>query len=462
MKRAMTVLLAATIIAALNSFAGAQTVDPGIPVVNTDKMSLNVFGRGQMIGVGENVPDPIRDHNRIYLFMKEARLGVKGNYDDAFKFEAQLAFGGEDANGSNTDLSLLDLVADVPVKALGENTIVKIGQFRVPFGREGLTDRGYMDYGDRSIASMASYQGRDYGLAIMGTKGKWTGTIGTFSGGGRDVPQRYLPERLGIPEVVARFGYNDGVDEDIYHVVAQDLNLRRTTKAAYVSALYTHDTLIGHSTPLLVHTIDKNLLIDTNYNPYINNGGPNGGTGAYAGNSVGSANALQAGDMFMFGTDAAIRHPLGNGQQVGAEIEGSWGGYQNRFGVIHIASARVQGDYQIGQFGIAARYSLLSMDDKAGYLTAAQSPAKGATYTNSGMGQPIHEIDPSLTWHFKGHNMKIVADLPVYLDCPVFLDPALGMYAFPDPTSTDENTVAGANSMRRTITEARMMFQFMF
>ena len=185
-----------------------------LELVKNDKLSVITYGRAQMIGVGEYVPDPYRDHMRVYLFLKQARIGFKGLYEDV-KFDTQFAFGGENANGSNTDLGLLDFVADVPVPKLGENTWFKIGQFRVPYSREGLTDTGYMDFAARSVANLGSFQSRDYGLALMGTKGVWTGTIGTFSSGGRDVPQRYLPERLGLPYLVTRFGYNDGFDEAI-------------------------------------------------------------------------------------------------------------------------------------------------------------------------------------------------------------------------------------------------------
>ena len=453
MKSPQKLMAAAALLAVLAPGAFAQSVDPGIAVGNSDKLSMNVFGRGQMLGVLENVADPVRNNDRVYLFMKESRMGLKGDYDGLFKYDVQMAYGGEDANGSNTDMSLLDFSADVPVAPLGENTILKVGQFRVPFGREGLTDTGYMDFHDRSIASMADYQGRDYGLAIMGTKGNFTGTVGTFSGGGPNVPQRYLPENLGVPEVVARVGYNDGVDQDIYHVVQQDLNLNRTTKAAYLSALFTRDTAIGHSTPLLVHTNGApNLLINPDYNPYINNKGNN---------AVGSANTLPLGDMYQFEADGVIRHPLGNGQSVEGEVEGSWGGYQNTTGIVHIASARAQGDYQIGQYGIALRYALLSMDDKAGYIGTATGASGPTNYHGASMGEPIQEITPSLTWHVKGDNLKIVADLSIYPNCPTFLDPTLGMYAFPDPTATNEDTVAGGTH-RSTVSEARMMFQFMF
>jgi hypothetical protein len=445
MKKYMGMMAVAALLGTLVPAALGQAVDPGVPVGNDSSLSLNIFGRGQLLSVLQNVPDPIRDNNRAYMFLKESRFGVKGAYADAFKYEAQLAFGGEDANGSNTDMSLLDFYADVPLKFLGDDTSFKFGQFRVPYGREGLTDTGYMDFGARSIASMPVYQDRDYGMALQGKSGNWVGTIGTWSGGARNVPQRYLPERLGVPELVARVGYDDGVDQDAYHVKGVDLDVNRTVKAAYLNALYTHDTQIGHSTALGVKTIVTNLMTDANYNPFLKSAG---------GTTTGSGDTLQRGDYWALGGDAVIRHPLGNGQTVAAEIQGDWTGFQNRFGVIHMASGRVQGDYEAGPFGIGLRYAVLALDKKAGPI--------GYNGNYGGFGQKlINEITPALAWHVKGHNLKVVADLPIYPDCPVFVDPAIGSYAFPDPTATDQNTSAHPTA-RKTVTEARLLLQFMF
>ena len=466
LKHALAVLSAAVLIVVASSFSRAEYAPfgRGVPLVNNDKLDLDMYGRGQMLGVYENVPDHVRNHNRVYLFMKQARLGWTGSYADVMRYEVELAYGGEDANGSNTDLSLMNFVADVPIKPLGEGVVLKIGQFRVPYSREGLGDEGFQDFADRSIANLASYQGRDYGLALMGTRGAWTGTVGTFSSGGRDVPQRYLPEQLGVPEIVTRFGYNDGVDEDLYHVMGTDRNLTRTTKAFMFNAIYEQDTQIGHSTALNAKTTDKNLLTDPLFNPYITQGGPG------AGQSIGTAASLQRGNLWFVGGDAVVRHPLGGGRAVEGELEANYGGYQNRFGVIHIASARAQGDYQFGPWEIGARYAVLGMDRKAGFVSSsATGPSTAAgpiqQNVNARMGTPIHEITPSLTYHFKQHRMKIVADAPIYLDCPIWYDNADGAYAFPDPTSVDQGSVlatAGNNTARRTVVEGRMMFQFQF
>jgi hypothetical protein len=466
MKRPWTAVLSAALLAGTGSFVRAEYAPfgRGVTLVSKDKLDLSMYGRGQMLGVYENVPDHIRDHNRVYLFMKEARLGWTGSYTDLMRFEVELAYGGEDANGSNTDLSLMNFVADIPIRKLGENAVFKIGQFRVPYSREGLGDEGFQNFAERSIANLATYQGRDYGIALMGTKGVWTGTLGTFSSGGRDVPQRYLPEQLGFPEVVARFGYNDGVDEDLYHVAGTDRDLKRTTKAFMFNGLYEQDTQIGHSTAINAKTSDKNLLIDPQFNPYINQGGPG------QGQSIGTAASLQRGNLWIVGGDAVVRHPLGGGRAVEGEAEANYGGYQNRFGVIHIASARAQGDYQFGPWEVGARYALLSMDKKAGFVSSsATGPSTTAgpikQSVSEGMGRPIHEITPSITYHFKGHRLKIVADAPIYLNCPIWYDNADGAYAMPDATSVDQGSVLatpGNNTVRRTVVEGRMLFQFQF
>lgn len=434
--------LAAAAAVFLGGVAPARTLE----VLRTDKLSLEMHGRGQMIGVGEVVPDHIRDHARIYLFLKQARLGFRGRYEDV-KFETLFAFGGENANGTNTDLGMLDFVADVPVRPLGEDGVLKVGQFSVPFGREGLTDPATMNFAERSIANMAAYQGRDYGLAVHKRRGALFATAGVFSGGGRDIPQRYLPERLGWPETVLRVGYNDGVDADVYHVSGTDPELTRTTKAAYLSALYMQDTLIGHGTVMNLRTIDKNLLVNGNYNQYIN-AGPN--------RTAGTPSTHQRGNIWFLGGDAALRRPLGAERAVEGELEAVWGGYQNRYGVLHIASARVQGGWRAGPYAVGLRYAALLMDRNVNYLSAGK-------YFSPAMGSAIHEITPSLTWHIKGRHMKLVADAPVYLNMPVFYDNALGAYVFADqPDQVSVLAAKGNNTDRRTIPEARLLFQFMF
>jgi hypothetical protein len=484
------ILATATLLAGLipvSAFAGAWEdsglwLNNGVQVVSTYKNKLDIFGRAQLIGTGEIVPDPKAAHQRVYLFLNEARFGIKGQFEDLFKYEMQMNFGGESINGSNTDMSLLDMVADIPLRAMGENMIFKIGQFRVPYSREALTDEGYMDFTDPSIANAASFQGRDYGLALMDTFGNIRGTFGTFTGGGRNVPQRYLPEQIGIPYMVARVGYDDGADIDIYHVVGTDLDLKRDSKAFYVNAIYMADTRIGHSTALGVHTIDDNLLIDPNYNPYLKWGDTTASSGALC-----SAITCERGQLFFLGTDGVVRHRIDENHSLEMEYETNWGGYQNRFGVIHIAGGRAQVQYRSGHLEYGLRYAILSMGDNAGFIVgsaaaAAQNPAystqvggsktSGAYVYNEQMGTPIHEITPSVTYHFKNHHLKVVASVPLFLNAPLWIDKTDGTYVFTDPTpsgattlTTDQGSVlqtVGNSTERKFIPEARVMFQYMF
>src|SRR3569832_788581 len=320
MKRALTVLLAATLVAGASVARAEESdynkFDRGVTLVKNDKVAMDLWGRGQMEGVGEIVADPYADNLRIYEFLKQARVGLNVKVNDLFNYQVELAFGGENQNSLQSmagGYDLLDFVADVPLKPLGENTILKLGQFRVPYGREALGDEGYQDFADRSIANLATNHGRDYGLAIMGTKGAWTGTFGTFPDGGRDIAQRYLPETFGFPEIVVRAGYNDGVDADIYHVMGTDRKLTRDTKAFFINGLYERDTRIGHSTALLSHSVDGNLLTNTNYNPYMNRADVGANTGA---SGVCSGVSCQRGTLFNVGGDAENRHPLGDQQEV--------------------------------------------------------------------------------------------------------------------------------------------------
>ncbi len=419
--------------------------DGGVDVVNTDKMNLNIFGRLQMNGVGEIVPDPIRAHQRVYSFLQESRLGMRGDYE-GYKFETQLALGGQDiveSNNPNVAFTLLDMSVDIPLPSLGNETSLKVGQFRVPYSRENLTDTGYMPFSERSIASDVFGNGtRDYGLALQDYRGKFAGTIAAMSGAGEDVPERYLPENFGIPEVVMRVGYNDGVDEDIYHVVETDLGVNHTEKAAYFNALFSKDTQIGHSSALNLNLPYPTMMLNSQWNPYIDAGG--------------SPAAMQMGDIFELGGDAVIRKPLSNGNVASAEAEVNWGGYQNLYGEIHMATARLQGSYLIHQkYELAVRYAAIDTGETVG----------DSGFKASG-DSVIDEFTPSFTWYIKGQNVKFVTEAPVYLNMPVFDNTGpggIGSYVMADmPFEASAGSGTGNTTVRAVVPELRMMIQFLF
>jgi hypothetical protein len=427
--------------------AGVQPTG-GLELVDRDSFHFATFGRLQMLGVGENVPDPIRNRNRIYLFLKETRLGFRAGFE-AYKFELQTQLGGEDRVTPDVTLSLLDAVADVPLP-LGPNSSIKIGQFRVPYSREGLTDRGYMPFSDRSIQSMGFQMGRDYGLAVQSYQEKFSGTVGVFSGGGVNLPAHYIPEALGVPLLAARVGYNDGVDADIYHVAATDLDIKRTEKAAYINALFMKDSSVGHSTVLNVKYADHNLLNSPVWNPYLGKGGsdvfPPGPTG------------FRAGDFYLVGGDVVYRKPVGPGKALMFEAQVDWGGYQNQFGRLHETGGRIQGGYLFKPFELDLRYAVLLPDANTGTTDSV-----GNVF---GLGSmPIHQIDPAATWYIKGQNVKLVFDAPLYLSMPVITEPHVGSYVlsdFPNEINSSNLVNPNWNISRRTVVEARLMFQVMF
>src|SRR3989339_853356 len=186
-----------------------------IEVYNDSENTLNLGGTMQMLGVLELLEDTlntsVKDELRMYLFQKQARLSVSGRYNNC-DYAVKLMFGGEEVPLSNSVMSLLDYYVDMPVGS----AYLKAGQFKIPYSRERLTDPEFLSNVDRSIQNNAFNFGRDVGLALHGNIGNATGALGLFTGGGSNVPQRYLPEVLGIPLMVARVGVNKGIDKDVF------------------------------------------------------------------------------------------------------------------------------------------------------------------------------------------------------------------------------------------------------
>src|SRR5262249_34480390 len=157
------------------------------------------------------------------------------------------------------------------------------------------------------------------------------GTVAVMTGGGRDVPQRYLPEKLGFPLVAVRVGYNDGVDKDIYHVYARDPEINRVKKAFYVNGLYTKATSISHPTVPNVRATDKNLLVDANYNPFI------------------AKAPFSLATLWQAGADGVYRAPLGS---FGFNAEGQvdYSHFDNKYGRLSLKGVRAQAGIQKGKF----------------------------------------------------------------------------------------------------------------
>lgn len=409
---------------------------PNNDTTSGSKLEITPYGRLQLLGFGQSLTDHVQADQRVYLYLKEARFGIHG-YDDGTKFDVQIAFGGEDiivAPSPGISLQLLDFSIDVP---LSQSLRFKAGQFKVPYGREGMTNSGYLSFGDRSIQYNAFVIGRDVGLATYGTSGDLTAALGIFTGGGRDIPIKYLPEKIGIPMLVLRAGINNGYDEDILTVRQTDYS-PSSGSAFYINALYTSDSRIGHSTVLNVKSSDKSLLLDGNWNPFI------------------TASPLDEGQFWQVGADAAVRKILSTDLFGFAEAEFNYGGYNNKYGSIDAAGGRIQFGIHQKPYEIALRYAFISPSSKFAYAT---SNHQSYNIVNDKL---IHEITLGVTYFMKNDRLKLTLDLPILIQVPVMNDPISGSYVLTQQPDQVSYIASGGKIDRQNIIQGRIQLQYAF
>jgi hypothetical protein len=237
-----------------------------IEVVNNEKTKLDINGRFQLLGLVQGLNDPYQDDVRSYMFLKQARLYAPGQYED-IKFRVEMGLGGEeDVSSGNVSVSLLDMYADMP---LFFGTRFRFGQTKVPYGRERLVYSRDLQFSGRSQTTSTFTLGRDVGGIAYGNVGMFTLATGLFAGGGRDVPERYLPEKLGSPMMVVRMGLNGGADTDVLTVESAGVTADKFVFGFYLNGMYQKDSLVGHSTVDNVKLAEKSLLVNSNWNPYL-------------------------------------------------------------------------------------------------------------------------------------------------------------------------------------------------
>ncbi len=403
----------------------------GMEVVRKDNMDMDIAGRIQLFGLAENVDDKYRDDRRLYLFLKQARLALSGRYE-RYDYRAELAFAGEEevkAPNPGVSLNLLDLYVDAP---LWRAARVRIGQFKVPYSRERLASSANLVFADRSIQNLGFRMGRDVGAAVHASRGFLTGTIGAFVGGGRDVPERYLPQELGTPMVAARIGIS-GLDEGPFAEAKEGTEPTGTRAGAFVNAVYLKDSKIGHSTVLNVKLSEKSLLLNPNWNPYI------------------AKTPLDPGDLVQGGADLAMETPVGP-WRLSAGTEVNYGRQRNVHGTVELAGGQAQVALSRNPVDVALRYAILYSDDKVAF---------GATRL---MGTtPIQELTPALTYHLKGRWARITLDLPVLIDVPVVTETGIGSYVLTEqPDQSSALAVKGSTFDRQTVVQGRLLFQIGF
>ncbi len=430
-----TSLLAALTLAAA-ALATAPAPASAATLFQNDDVTVNMHAYAQGLAVAQNVPDDVRDKNRLYLFVKEARLRWDGTLYGA-TYDIMLAPGAEDITpNTNSALGLLDFSFEAPVMGFK----LKLGQFLVPYSRERLTDDPTMSFADRSIENLGFSWNRDYGFALSNYSGKFAGTFAVMTGGGRDVPERYLPEKLGFPLVAVRFGYNDGVDKDIYHVSARDTDPGRTKSALYFNALYTKDTQIGHSTVLNIRATDKNLLIDSNYNPFI------------------AMTPFSLSTIWQAGADGVYRAPMGP-VAFNAEGQVDYSHFDNKYGRLSLKGGRVQAGVSKNKWEANLRYAALFLDTRMAFDS-------GTAFQITNDKAPLQEITPSLTYHYKP-GIQVTVDAPYLIKMLIFKENTIGSYVMseqPDQvTVIKPGTTAGTGTdVRKNVPEARLMVQLGF
>jgi hypothetical protein len=432
-----TISLLSVLTLAVAALAAAPTAASAATLFQNDDVTVNMHAYAQGVAVAQDVPDNVRNKDRLYLFVKEARLRWDGKLYGA-SYDIMLAPGAEDITpNTNSALGLLDFSFEVPV--MGAK--LKLGQFLVPYSRERLTDDPTMSFADRSIENLGFSWNRDYGVALSNYSGNFAGTFAVMTGGGRDVPQRYLPEKLGFPLVAVRLGYNNGIDKDIYHVSAGDTDPGRTKSALYFNGLYTKDTQIGHSTVLNIRATDKNLLIDSNYNPFINMA------------------PLSMATIWQAGADAAYRAPMG-ALAFKAEGQVDYSHFDNKYGRLSLKGGRVQAGIAKNKWELNLRYAALFLDTRMAYVNS------GVAYQIVKDKAPLQEITPSLTYHYKP-GIQVTLDAPYLIKMLIFKENTIGSYVMseqPDQvTVIKPGTTAGTGSdVRKNVAEARLMVQLGF
>jgi hypothetical protein len=398
--------------------------------------TINPFGSFQTLGFIQSVDDHKDYNTRLYLFLKQARFGVNGNYDDV-KYEFQLALGGEDGikTSPGVSLSLLDLDAEIP---LSSSFFVKAGQFKVPYSREELTNSRNLLFADRSIDNLAFKLGRDVGAAVYSVSGDFTGVLGVFTGGGRDVPVSYLPENIGIPMTVLRVGLNHNYDKNVFDLSQTSYNAANGW-AFFVNGLYVKDSKVGHSTAMNVKLADKSLLLDANWNPYI------------------SESPIVQGKLWQTGIDAAYRTTLSETASLSGEVELNHGAFTNAYGTVQSTGGRAQAGIYEKPYEIGLRYAFIRPD--ANFAVTSN----GKTVNLFSNTDWIHQVTFAASYYLKDDRVKITADIPVLFGVPVVNDPISGAYVVtqqPDQvtyiTSAAPNT---ATISRQTVVSAQLQLQ---
>ena len=407
-----------------------------VEVINKNGAKLDVGGRLQTIGTIQYVDGVARDKTRLYLFNEQSRLGVKADIND-FKYVMEVAFGGEETakpqygvatSPLNSNLSLQDFYSDFPY--IGGR--IRVGQFKPALNRESLASDDNSMFAKRSLQNMAVEWGRDVGAAYYSKFAGLDYTLGIFTGGGANIPERYIPEVMKIPMIAFKIGINNGLDSDIYTPAKRSTYKVDGVKSAfYLNGFYTEDSLVGHGTVLSLKYSQRSLIINTLYNPFL----------------VKNTNAT----LLQVGAEGAYLMPWGKNAALSIESELNYTSYQNDLGNATIIGGLAQALINEKDISYGARFSVMR---PSMYMT------------NIGGHEYIYEFTPTFIANLNGDNAKIILDAPMLFNTLLATDSTHGgtyeFYTQPDSIAAGTYNKTKYPVTRGNAFSIRLMAQFTF
>ncbi len=384
----------------------------GLLRAGAEDLKVRLGGHIRPLWLVQRVDDPYRHKTQLFHFLRTARLSVQAEYR-GLSLYSELTLTGREAEiplspatnptwGLNA--TLLDFYGDIQLPFLS-GISVRLGQFKVPFGREQLARYRDMDFVDRTPLWTFIGLGRDVGGALHGTIGDMVDfALAVQTGVGRDVPERFLPEIVEmLPMITLRVGArSQELKTNAFLFPHASAPSGKLTWSIAANALYLKDVLTGHSTVLNVRAKDKPLLLQPVWNPYI------------------ARRPLEAGEGLGIGADGMLSLPV-EPLQLRLEAEGAWARYKNTYGELSVLGAWVAALVDFDNFTGGIRYAFVRPDTVMG---AGISPA----FPQPIGDKPITELIPMLSFRFLENRVKLLLEVPIWLDMPVVIEKDVGAY----------------------------------
>jgi phosphate-selective porin len=175
------------IVAILIAFAAPAAAQDEKGLVWNDRPSI-VFGKDINVDVTGRALlewrwfDP--DIGEDLFALRAGRLGLKGDLTRHFDWEIEREIGAGDAEEDDSRIEFGDW-KDVFVRwRTFDAARIKVGRFKIPFGQEQNTGVSELDFAYRALGSRTIAPGRDTGVMVSGTLGRFGYEAGVFDDDG--------------------------------------------------------------------------------------------------------------------------------------------------------------------------------------------------------------------------------------------------------------------------------------